>query len=1015
MVNGFQNNWHKNTAGHFRLKPIALCIRLALFGGLFLVKVPNGVAAAPPLPVPAVKWVGSGSATSQIIGNTLKIHQKTDKATLNWNSFNIGAKNQVKFEQPKTTSIALNRITQGNPSQILGNLTANGQVYLLNQNGFLFGKNSVVNVNTLVASALNISDDVFKDGITKTYSKSQAASLDGASDPALTVPLSSKIDVEKGAKIHVGQNGRLIMAAPNVTNAGDLQADKFGQIMLIASQDKVYLAEQNPSDANCSDCKFPGLLVEVGTGGTVDNNSLGKILARQGNVTLAGFAVNQKGRVSATTSSKVNGSIRLLAREGADTSQAALLQPSATGTVRNQNGLRIPATVKLGAGSLTDITTDTDDAKAVDEQTQPQSYVQVSAHTLHMQPNSTIRASGGRVDVVASSNPVTPNIGVVDPITQQTIVPDGQIVMDSGALIDVSGAKNITASVTRNIVDVPVQSFELRNSPLQKGGVLQGQTVKVDVRNKTTIIDVSGAEKRIERSTDERLARKLKGTVNLTAGEGVIVNPNAGINISGGLVNYQGGFINTTKLITDYGKIVDISQADPNEHYQSLLGVYKEVHEKWGVTKIWQTGGLSGQASFESGYLEGLNAGLLKINTPRLSWNGKLMAGTVSGLYQRNEESRPFGGEWSFNEGMSLNTNDPTSPFISTQNILFQKEANNLNLAVAKSFPNAATDLIPNGRIGQSADLVLSTDMLNQSGLQKLVFKTTGNGTIAADAELSLSQKSGFDLVARNIDVEGDINTSGGTIGLYASKDFKEGALDATDVFGGLDQTDGKITFSPHAGIDVSGRWVNDFALGLNGGIPTEPTQIDAGMVSLVAPSITIPSGAMIKADGGAWLSQDEKLTPGKAGALTITPKAINFNGIDGESTLRLDGKLSAFGLNDGGILNLTTPADTADLIIGKPDSADLSGSAFVLGLDKGRLNLDGISGFGAINLNAFNLTLKKQSALNLVQQNRILNANYHQNASADGIADFSTITTLPEYLRQPVDLTLSAVHRLKA
>ncbi len=67
--------------------------------------------------------------------NTTVIRQSTDKSVINWQSFSIGSQEYVKFVQPDRSSISLNRVIGGNPSSILGNLSANGQVYLVNPNG----------------------------------------------------------------------------------------------------------------------------------------------------------------------------------------------------------------------------------------------------------------------------------------------------------------------------------------------------------------------------------------------------------------------------------------------------------------------------------------------------------------------------------------------------------------------------------------------------------------------------------------------------------------------------------------------------------------------------------------------------------------------------------------------------------------------------------------------------------------------------------------------------------------
>lgn len=105
-----------------------------------------------------------GSANGEIHlsgGNSLSVNQKVDKLIANWDSFSVAAGEQVIFNQPSSSSIALNRVIGTKASDIQGRIDANGQVFLVNPNGVLFGRGAQVNVGGLVASTLDITDAEF--------------------------------------------------------------------------------------------------------------------------------------------------------------------------------------------------------------------------------------------------------------------------------------------------------------------------------------------------------------------------------------------------------------------------------------------------------------------------------------------------------------------------------------------------------------------------------------------------------------------------------------------------------------------------------------------------------------------------------------------------------------------------------------------------------------------------------------------------------------------------------------
>jgi filamentous hemagglutinin family protein len=181
----------------------------------------KGVAAT--LPTPCLQgtcgsFVTQGSAGAVNSGSTLTVNQTTSQAILNWQNFNVSAGASVVFNQIKgPTSIALNRIHDANPSTILGNISAGGQIYLINQNGIIFGSTARINTAGLLASTLNISDATFANGILTALSsgastgQQYALSRDGA--PAA-------ISIESGAKITTNAAGqRILMAANSISNA----------------------------------------------------------------------------------------------------------------------------------------------------------------------------------------------------------------------------------------------------------------------------------------------------------------------------------------------------------------------------------------------------------------------------------------------------------------------------------------------------------------------------------------------------------------------------------------------------------------------------------------------------------------------------------------------------------------------------------------------------------------------------------------------------------------------------
>ena len=161
--------------------------------------------------------VVAGSGVISQSANATTITQASSRLALDWSTFSTRANESITFVQPNAQAIALNRITGTSPSSLLGSLSANGQVFVLNPNGVMFGAGSQVNVGGLVASTLSLGNADFMAG-KNTFTQSAG---------------STSASVVNQGTLTAASGGYIALLAPEVRNEGVISAT-LGTALLAA-------------------------------------------------------------------------------------------------------------------------------------------------------------------------------------------------------------------------------------------------------------------------------------------------------------------------------------------------------------------------------------------------------------------------------------------------------------------------------------------------------------------------------------------------------------------------------------------------------------------------------------------------------------------------------------------------------------------------------------------------------------------------------------------------------------
>ena len=900
------------------------------------VAVPNGLGAGGLLPNMPAGWNGANAPTQSVdnAGQTqVGIRQTTQQAILNWQSFNVGARTTLTFDQQGNANwVALNRVNNATaPSQILGNIKADGQVYVINQSGIIFGGGSQIDVGALIASTAGITDAQFRsNGIYSAQNGTTYVPSFTAAGGKVVVEAGAAINTRAPASVTSG-GGYVLMIGSEVSNAGAIGTPK-GQTILAAGDDFI-LRPGVGTTANSFSTTRGSEIAPVLNNGSVNGavSNTGLVFAQQGDITLAGRSIAQSGALVATTSVNTRGTIHLL-NAASDSA----------------------GSITLGAGSLTTVLPELDsketaldsqrDALIADSTTQNRLRLQANAAQFDNLSKLADRQDQSRIEIVTGGTVTFKGGSATAAQGGQIVVSANQrIVAETGAALDVSGVRNVALAMSSNNISINVQGNELRDSPQNRdSSVLKNNDVWIDVRSLTLVptgtggyasdryytagglLEVGGYLGTTAHTIGEWAA--VGGSITLAAPE-VLARKGATFDISGGSLDYAAGWIRSTNLIGSDGRRYSVDNAPAGLDFVAFAGGFSRMHNIQGqvdkrLTETWTSVFDRGRTSlrWEEAYSVGRDAGKLTLSAPTSMFEGDIVADVING--QRQRGARVAG----VTDGYKLTQNTVALPgTLALQSYgMLGSVPTILASATQVTFSNAAA---PADRAGTSW---FNADAISSFGLGGLTVWST-KGITVADA-LTLAPGGKVDFAAPSIDVHATLTARGGSVSL--------GSL-AGPI--GLIDANGAVHIGLHSGatIDTRGLWINAL---------TDPDTdlsrlafIDGGAVSLKltggdntqttkSGDVTLDKGSSIDASAGGAILATGKFTGGKGGDITLS----TFDWTDGShqssliaATLTLDGTLASYGFSKGGALTIRTGAP---VVIGET-TVDLSSGQLPAGV----------------------------------------------------------------------------------
>ncbi|MBU3630716.1 YDG domain-containing protein, partial [Polynucleobacter sp. AP-Melu-500A-A1] len=919
--------------------------------------------------------VVAGTAVITQSGLQTNVNQSSQRAVVNWDSFNVGKDATVNFNQPNSSAVTLNRVTGSSPSVIDGAIKANGQVVLVNPNGITFGRGAQVDAAGVVASTMNISDKDFMDG-KSTYKGDGTGKI-----------------LNEGKITTNSKDGYIALLAPEVRNDGYLVAKMGAGTVALAAGKQITLDFRGD---NLISVKVDESTVNA----LIENKRLVKvegglvIIAAGAASNLMNSVIKNTGRISASSAVNNGGVIEFIA---SNITQAG--QISANGKGSNSDGGKITLQgedITLADGSNTNargtangglINVGTTKVTFTQNQDGTRSNVQAEnlAKTTTVQAGATVDASstskgnGGDINIWSA----------VKTIVAGTFKAQGGINGGNGGFVETSSS-GVLEILKSTVVDVTAK--------LGKAGswLLDPESMTISASTASAISTALATS---------NVTIEVKGDLTVAAGAAIAPSNGAATTLT----------LNATGTITNNGTISTSNTGSLVTNSAALSLSAGSTTSANQITATAQAVTVNGSLSSTGGSSGSINVtGGAIIVAGRVSSNGSSTTGSATTSNTATTRTREEELAAQAPSAPTANANTTTTQIAAKAQAAAASTAvaatvasNNVSANAAKvSIPAVVNNLANNANAG-SAVITPAVNVVNLTAPTAAVLNTNianaaqaaGQGTTtiinvasassgttpsapsAPLASLTFTAQTPSQVTQAASAATASPNTAGGTITMTASNSvtatstasITANAAPATADQPAISSAGGTINIAAPQVITQSGSVMQaNGNNGPGGNFNLQATQLSiagsvqangntGGTITAVTNSSNLQSGSLIQANGNN----------GPGGAITL--QTINNQVIN-------NAQLQANGSGNGGNIQLITT------------SGDIN-------LQSAIIQTNGANGRGGqIGIAATNYTALESStveATGYIQGGHILIGNDAKNAGNNSALPFSIFTNL--------------------